>query len=166
MGKEMLASKLCKPAPAVCLNRRAIVCRASARIPEKAVKTAAAIFVSSGLLVSQALAAGVSFQNVQSGATVSSPVHLDFSVEGLTVKPAAEGIVAGTGHHHLIIDVPPPAEGIAIPFDDAHKHFGKGQTSVDLELPPGKHTLTLQFANAAHESYGPAFASTITLDVK
>lgn len=38
--------------------------------------------------------------------------------------------------------------GEAIPFDDAHKHFGKGQTGVDLELAPGKHTLTLQFANA------------------
>ncbi|GLI66027.1 hypothetical protein VaNZ11_009732 [Volvox africanus] len=162
----MLTSKLCKPAPAVGSSRRSIVCQASVGISQKVFKGATTIFLSSGIVVSQALAAGVSFQNVQSGTTVSSPVHLEFSVEGLTVKPAAEGIVAGTGHHHIIIDAPPPAEGIAIPFDDAHKHFGKGQTSVDLELSPGKHTLTLQFANAAHESYGPAFANSITLDVK
>ena len=79
---------------------------------------------------------------------------------------AAEGVIAGTGHHHLIIDAPAPAAGVAIPFDDTHKHFGKGQTSVDLELPVGKHTLTLQFANAVHESYGPAFSNTITVEVK
>lgn len=84
----------------------------------------------------------------------------------LPCLPSAEGIAAGTGHHHLIIDVPAPAEGTGIPFDEAHKHFGKGQTSVDLELSPGEHTITLQFANAAHESYGPDFAKTITVTVQ
>jgi hypothetical protein len=30
----------------------------------------------------------------------------------------------------------------------------------------GKHTLALQFANALHESYGPQWNSSITVDVK
>lgn len=30
----------------------------------------------------------------------------------------------------------------------------------------GKHTLTLQFANALHESYGPKYAKTISVNVK
>jgi hypothetical protein len=39
----------------------------------------------------------------------------------------------------LYVDVPKSeqqGEGEAIPFDDAHKHFGKGQTAADLELSP------------------------------
>lgn len=45
----------------------------------------------------------------------------------------------GTGHFHIYVDVPKSeqqGEGEAIPFDDAHKHFGKGQTAADLELSP------------------------------
>jgi hypothetical protein len=30
----------------------------------------------------------------------------------------------------------------------------------------GKHTLTLQFANALHESYGPKYNSSITVNVQ
>lgn len=74
---------------------------------------------------------------------------------------------AASGHFHLIIDgekVVPTGE--AIPFDAAHMHFGKGQTSVDVELPAGKHSLTLQFANIKHESYGPAYAKNITVNVQ
>ncbi|GLC46142.1 hypothetical protein PLESTB_001194600 [Pleodorina starrii] len=162
-----MLTKACKPCkPAFRSNQRSVICRSSSGVADKLKSTAAAIILSGGIAVAPASAIGVSFPNVQSGAVVASPVHLEFAVDGLTVKPAAEGIVAGTGHHHLIIDAPAPAEGTAIPFDDAHKHFGKGQTSVDLDLPPGQHTLTLQFANAAHESYGPAFANTITVTVK
>lgn len=33
-------------------------------------------------------------------------------------------------------------------------------------LVQGKHTLTLQFANALHESYGPKWNSSITVNVQ
>lgn len=50
---------------------------------------------------------------------------------------AADGLIPGTGHFHVFVDVAEqPDEGEAIPFDDAHKHFGKGQTAADLELTP------------------------------
>ena len=41
--------------------------------------------------------------------------------------------------------------GTEIPFDETHLHFGKGQTEAALTLAPGKHKLTLQFANALHK---------------
>jgi len=53
-----------------------------------------------------------------------------------------------------------------IQFDDAHKHYGKGQREIDIQLPPGQHKLTLQFANAIHESYGPEYAVVKTVNVK
>ena len=57
-------------------------------------------------------------------------------------------------------------KGDAIPFDATHVHFGKAQKEGELELSPGQHTLTLQFANAKHESFGKKFASTITVNVQ
>jgi hypothetical protein len=35
-----------------------------------------------------------------------------------------------------------------------------------LELEPGPHTLTLQFANANHQSFGKKFAKTISINVE
>jgi hypothetical protein len=42
----------------------------------------------------------------------------------------------------------------------------KATTTTPPMFTQGKHTLTLQFANALHESYGPKWASSVTLDVK
>ena len=42
----------------------------------------------------------------------------------------------------------------------------QGQTEGQVELSPGKHTLTLQFANALHKSYGPGYAKSIEVMVK
>ena len=53
-----------------------------------------------------------------------------------------------------------------MPTDDTHIHFGKGQTETELKLAPGKHTLTMQFADGAHRSYGPDLSSTISVTVK
>jgi len=47
-----------------------------------------------------------------------------------------------------------------------HKHYGKGQTADDIALPPGKHTLSLVFANANHQSYGPKFSESVVVVVK
>jgi len=43
--------------------------------------------------------------------------------------------------------------GEKIPFSETHKHFGKGQTSTVLNLPPGRHTLRLLFADHDHRPY-------------
>jgi phage baseplate assembly protein gpV len=109
---------------------------------------------------------GVSFVYPPDGAKVFSDMHLVFGVDGLRVRPAGEDAADhASGHHHLIIDGEPIPAGAVVPADATHLHFGKGQTSVEQTLTPGKHTLTLQFADGAHISYGPAFSKTIHLEV-
>lgn len=99
------------------------------------------------------------------GATVSSPFTVSFGVEGKTVAPAGDQ-TPNSGHNHLIIDGSAIPAGQVIPADSTHLHFGKGQTETELTLPKGKHTLTTQFADLAHKSYGPAWSQTITITVQ
>lgn len=127
----------------------------------------AASLLAAGLLSSAAHAAdkSVSILEPKDGATVSSPFKVKFGVTGMTVHPANE-IIEGTGHHHLLINQGPIKEGEAIPMDASHLHYGKGQTEADVTLLPGKYELTAQFANGAHQSYGPALSKTIHVTVK
>ncbi|MCB9668118.1 MAG: DUF4399 domain-containing protein [Alphaproteobacteria bacterium] len=109
--------------------------------------------------------AKVMFVSPHDGDKVHSPVKVVMGVESMTVKPAGE-LEDGTGHHHIIIDGEAPAYGDVVPKDDTHIHFGGGQTEVELELKPGKHTLTLQFADGLHRSYGPDLTASITVEVE
>ena len=110
----------------------------------------------------------VLFTNVKDGDTVPSTFTYKFDVTGYAVSPAKEGLIDGTGHHHMIVDGDGAffPNGEAIPMDATHKHYGKGQSEGELALEPGKHKITLQFANALHQSYGKEFAKTITVNVK
>ena len=119
------------------------------------------------LISTQVWAAKVSFIEPKDGATVTSPVKVKMAVEGMKIRPAGEDPNdKTTGHHHLIIDGGAVPEGQAIVNDDKHMHFGKGQTETEIKLPPGEHTLTLQFADGAHRSYGEKMSSTIKIKVK
>lgn len=109
--------------------------------------------------------ARVFFANVNDGDTVTSPLLVQFGIEGMEVKPAGE-IVKGTGHHHIIVDGVGGTAGEVVPADETHIHFGGGQTETELTLTPGQHTLSLQFANGIHQSFGPQMAATITVFVK
>uniref|UniRef100_A0A7R9SUY7 DUF4399 domain-containing protein n=1 Tax=Polyblepharides amylifera TaxID=1486889 RepID=A0A7R9SUY7_9CHLO len=102
------------------------------------------------------------------GATVSSPFEVKMGVKTLEVSPASAGFVENSGHHHIMIDQPTNfyEKGKPIPFESGFIHYGKAQTSGTIELPPGKHKLTLQFANYRHESFGKNLASTINITVK
>ena len=99
------------------------------------------------------------------GGTVTSPVKVEMGVEGMVVSKAGM-LKAGEGHHHLIIGKDGVQEGGVVPADKKHIHFGGGQTETMIELEPGTHQLTLQFADGFHRSYGPALAETITVTVK
>jgi hypothetical protein len=99
----------------------------------------AAVFVACS-----ASAQNVEFATPRDGDTVTSPFKVRFVVRNMAVAPAGE-IKPGTG--------------------DQHKHFGKGQTETELSLPPGEHTLSLQFADGLHRSYGEAFRTTIRVKV-
>ena len=99
------------------------------------------------------------------GATVPSKFKVRFAAGGIEVRPAGE-IIAGTGHHHLLVDADAIPAGRSIPFDAKHIHFGKGQTEAEVELPPGSYRLTAQFANGAHQSYGPPLSSSVRVTVR
>lgn len=106
----------------------------------------------------------VYFIEPKDGAVVGNEVKVVMGVQGMEIKPAG-AVVENTGHHHLLIDVPQQLNtGETVPAgSDKHLHFGKGQTETTIKLAPGTHTLTLQFANGAHASYGEKMRSTISV---
>ncbi|WP_422005614.1 DUF4399 domain-containing protein [Roseivirga pacifica] len=108
---------------------------------------------------------GVYFENLKDGQEVGTSVLVKMGVAGMEIEPAGE-VTKGKGHHHIIIDDNWVKTGEVVPADKTHIHFGKGQTETTLELTPGEHTLTLQFANGLHQSYGEAWSKTITVNVK
>ncbi len=114
---------------------------------------------------SSALAQSVDFIEPKHGATVPQTFKLKFAVDGMSVAPAGD-MSEGTGHHHLLINTPDIAQGEVIPMNDSHRHFGKGQTETELTLPPGRHRLTMQFADGAHRSYGEKMRKSIEITVK
>lgn len=117
------------------------------------------------LAAGTAAAQSVDFTEPKNGAVVSSPFKVKFAVTGMEVKPAGS-MDSNTGHHHLLINGDSMKVGESIPFDETHLHFGKGQTETEVTLPPGTYKLTMQFANGAHQSYGPGLSKTITVTVK
>jgi hypothetical protein len=110
--------------------------------------------------------AKVYFKNLKNNATVSSPLKVEMAVDNMRVDTTGP-VVSGSGHFHIFIDAEDSlATGLIVPKDETHLHYGKGQTSADVPLKPGKHTLTLQFADGIHRSYGGQLATKITVNVK
>jgi len=116
----------------------------------------------------------VFFPNLKDGQEIKLPFIVKFGVEGMEVEPAM-GVVANKGHHHLIVDQSFIPASTMVPMQkeaEGYFHFGKGQLSDTLNLKkypmltPGKHTLTLQFANGLHMSYGAAMSHKVTIVVK
>jgi Domain of unknown function (DUF4399) len=106
----------------------------------------------------------VSFTNIKNGYAVRSPFWVEFSVRGMGVVPAGNAHDKA-GHHHLLVNKALPGNHREkIPFDDSHRHFGKGQTAAALDLPPGKHTLRLLFADHEHRPHF-VFSPEITVNV-
>ncbi len=108
---------------------------------------------------------GAYFISPADNATVESKFTVRFGVNGMKIRPASD-MTEGTGHHHLIIDGASVPKGTVVAKDEKNLHFGQGQSETELTLAPGKHTLTLQFADGAHSSYGEGWSQTITVDVK
>lgn len=100
------------------------------------------------------------------GATVSSPVKVQFGLTGMGIAPA--GVQKeNTGHHHLLIDNPVLEAGPMPANNPQVVHFGGGQTEAMVTLKPGKHTLQLMLGDWKHAPHSPAVASeTITITVK
>lgn len=111
--------------------------------------------------------ADVTILTPKDGATVSSPVTVEFGLEGMDVAKAGTD-EANTGHHHLLVDLKklPPMDA-PLPSTDQVIHFGGGQTSTELELEPGEHTLQLLLGDFKHVPHQPPVMSkkiTITVE--
>ena len=102
----------------------------------------------------------------ENGATVSSPILVQFGLAGMGVAPAGTER-ENTGHHHLLVDTDLPHLGTPIPSDDNHRHFGGGQTEVTIELSPGTHTMQLLLGDFSHVPHDPPVISeqiTVTVE--
>ncbi|WP_197493286.1 DUF4399 domain-containing protein [Woeseia oceani] len=111
-------------------------------------------------------AARLYFIEPTDGATVTSPVRIEFGLDGMDVVPAGTEAPM-SGHHHVIIDAELPAFDQPIPADEHHVHFGDGRTVTDLPLAPGEHTLQLLLGDHLHIPHQPPVSSeVITITVE
>lgn len=134
-----------------------------------------AVFLAAGPALAQestsAPGAKAYFIDLKDGDTVTSPVLIRFGLSGMGISPAGlEGeATANTGHHHLLVDAELKGDDLqnAIPMDDNHRHFGKGQSEASVKLSPGKHTLQLVLGDWTHVPHKtPVMSERITITVK
>ncbi|WP_257170513.1 DUF4399 domain-containing protein [Bradyrhizobium sp. SRS-191] len=103
--------------------------------------------------------ARVYFISPADGETVSGPFICRFGLRNMGVTHAGDDF-AGSGHHHLLIDVDETMQaGEAIPRDKKHIHYAAGETEARIELPPGKHTLQLVLGDTKHINFDPPVVS-------
>ena len=112
-------------------------------------------------------AARVYFISPKNGDTVARTFTVQFGLKGIGVAPAGVN-QPNTGHHHLLVDVAQmPDFSKPLPATDSIRHFGGGQTEVDLTLPAGKHTLQLVLGDYLHTPHEkPLMSEKITITVK
>ena len=110
----------------------------------------------------------VFFAEPQDGATVNSPVHLKFGIENYQVAAVPQGTVdtarPGMGHYHVAVDSDCLSAGTAIQKAEPWVHFGTGNSEIDMQLPPGKHKLTLELGDDLHRAV-EGLCTSITVDV-
>ena len=111
--------------------------------------------------------AEVYFISPTNGAHVSGKFTVRFGLRGMGVAPAGVAF-PDTGHHHLLINADPmPDLAQPLPASDSVRHFGKGQTETELELPAGTYTLQLVLGDHLHVPHQPPVMSgTIKITVE
>lgn len=103
--------------------------------------------------------ASVYFINLKGGASVASPVLVQFGLKGAGVSPPGVQS-ADTGHHVLLVDEPAFDATVPLPLDNPKIiHFDKGETETALKLAPGSHTLQLLFADWKQQAFNPSLQS-------
>ena len=103
-------------------------------------------------------------------ATVTSPLHMKFGSEGVTISPVPPGELTtarpGMYHYHVGIDQDclAPAKNI-VKGTPNWVHFGDGKDVFDTQLTPGSHKLALQLGDDLHNTVADTCA-VITVTVK
>ena len=109
----------------------------------------------------------VFFVSPEDGATVTSPVLLQFGAENFVIEPVGDGAIHdGMGHFHIAVNAPCLEPGIVIPTANPWIHFGDGSAEIEMQLPTGEATLCLQIGDGEHRTLGgEGLSSVITLNV-
>jgi hypothetical protein len=112
----------------------------------------------------------VFFIEPKNNATVTSPVHMKFGSEGITIAavPAGEITAArpGMAHYHVGIDQDClPAGKNIVKGTPSWVHFGDGKSEIDMQLTPGRHRLALQIGDDLHNTVAGT-CQMITVTVK
>lgn len=111
----------------------------------------------------------VYFLQPQDDATVKSPVRLEFGAQEFTIAAVPQGTVTETrpalGHYHVGVDADCLPTGTEIPRAAPWVHFGDGKNVIDMQLPPGRHRLTLQIGDDLHRTI-EGLCETITVNVE
>lgn len=112
-------------------------------------------------------AARVFFVHPFHKATVVSPFRVVFASEIVEVKATPAGAQgSNTGHYDLLINAPGGVPvGEVIGKDKEHLRFDAGESEAKLSLPPGRYTLTLQFADGENRSHGVEMSASIDVTV-
>jgi len=112
--------------------------RVAIRLGVAVVLVAAAIIGVQAVRGSQnpAVDVAVAIDSPAAGATVTNPVRFAFTVTGATLGAPEKGL----DHLHLSLDGGP--------------ELGLYEDTVTSPLPAGRHTLTVELADAAHDAIG------------
>jgi hypothetical protein len=98
----------------------------------------------------------VFFVEPKDGATVKSPVHIEFGSDMVTIAAVPPGEIkpeavrANTAHYHLGVDTDCLPAGTVIPKASPWVHFGMGNNTIDMQLTPGRHKLVVQAGDDRH----------------
>lgn len=113
--------------------------------------------------------ATIKFSNLKQGQMVTSPVEVCMKATGVIIEPVQNGVNAGRGHMHLLIDYPLPTDlNQPLPFNVPQQviHLGDGSNCRTLNLNPGWHTLRAMVADGKHTPGEPPVTSVIDIKVK
>ncbi len=83
-------------------------------------------------------------------AVVKPTFTVEFGLRNYGVAPATVKL-SNTGHFHLLINVESPADGVVIPADSLHRHYGAGQIETTMTLAPGTYTLRAVLGDFEHK---------------
>jgi hypothetical protein len=112
----------------------------------------------------------VFFVEPKNGASVKSPVNVVFGSDVFTIAAVPPGEIkpeavrANTGHYHLGLDTDCLPVGSVIPKADPWIHFGMGNNTIEMQLPPGSHKLVVQAGDDRHATM-TGLCETITVTV-
>ncbi len=113
---------------------------------------------------------GVAFVAPADGATLSSPVHVEFRASRITIAAVPSGQVAvardGVGHFHVGVDQACVPAGQAVPGGaSGWVDFGRGDHALDLQLAPGPHRIAVQVGDDQHRAL-PGLCQIVTVTVR